>query len=210
MHRRKLFLGIGIFSSVLFVCVATLVSMGWLLPADQAVLRAINSHATPHLDSLFLTVTNLGSAIFVTIVTLLLLASSLVKKRYKLVTFITIVMGGMIICNLLLKALFERPRPDLWEWLIQETSYSFPSGHATASMALGIVLLVYFWHTKWRIFVCVMASLCVLTVSFSRLYLGVHYPSDIIGGWLLSLSIASFTAVGIDRFTQARRTRRDS
>ena len=184
--------------------------MGWPLPVDQAVLRAINSHATSTLDTLFLTLTNLGSAIFVTTATLLLLVSSLVRKRYRLAIFITIVMGGMIICNLLLKALFERPRPDLWEWLIQETSYSFPSGHATASMALGIVLLVYFWHTKWRIFVCVMALLYVLTVSFSRLYLGVHYPSDIIGGWLLSLSIASFTAVGIDRFTQARRTGRDS
>ena len=208
MKQRMLFLGIG--SLALFACLAVLVSSGRLLAIDQAALLSINSQSSPGLDTFFLALTQFGGALFVTCAALVLLGAAIIQKRYTLAAFMAIIMSGMILCNLLLKSLFERPRPDLWEWLIHETSYSFPSGHATASMALAIVVIAFFWHSKWKWLVVVTASLYVVGVSFSRLYLGVHYPSDIVGGWLLSITIASFTAFTIMHMKSLRKTRSDS
>ena len=120
-----------------------------------------------------------------TAVALLLLAYFLIKRNYVDALLIAMGIGGVAAMNLLLKSLFERARPDLWEWIVTETHTSFPSGHATASMALAICGVFLVWHTKWRVVAICGAVLYVLLIGFSRLYLGVHFPTDIIGGWLL-------------------------
>jgi len=91
----------------------------------------------------------------------------------------------------MLKFIFVRPRPFEW-MLIEETGYSFPSGHAMVSMAFYGMLVYLIWQTKislnkkkiWTI----VLSVLILLIGISRIYLGVHYVSDIIGGFTLSLS----------------------
>ena len=86
----------------------------------------------------------------------------------------------------MLKAIFIRPRPEEWTRIVEETNYSFPSGHAMSSAALAFALIVVTWRTRWRWPVVVVMALYTMMIGLTRLYLGVHYPTDIIGGWFVS------------------------
>jgi membrane-associated phospholipid phosphatase len=91
---------------------------------------------------------------------------------------------GSLALNLAAKAYFARTRPDLWLSLAPETTYSFPSGHAMGSATLAVALALLAWHTPWRWPVAAAGALFVVLVGLSRVYLGVHYPSDILAGWM--------------------------
>jgi membrane-associated phospholipid phosphatase len=84
----------------------------------------------------------------------------------------------------------HRVRPHLWESKAPELDFAFPSGHSMTSMTLFIVLLILAWKTKWRLPVLILGSLYVLTIAWTRLYLGVHFPSDILAGWMVSFAWA--------------------
>jgi membrane-associated phospholipid phosphatase len=172
--------------SIGFVAIADEVTEGETLAFDQAVLEAIYARSSEFWNQFFLVVTELGGVAGVIVLTAGLLAALLYKKNYRYVVLVVAGVGGAALLNVLLKLIFERARPDLWEQLIVETSFSFPSGHAMASAALALCFVAVFWRSKYRLAAMSGATLYVLLIGFSRLYLGVHYPTDIIGGWLIS------------------------
>jgi undecaprenyl-diphosphatase len=118
--------------------------------------------------------------------------------------------GGAAAMNLVLKYLFERTRPDLWTRLVHETSFSFPSGHAMASSALAFSLIVIFWRTRWRWWIIAAGVLYMVTIGFTRLYLGVHYPTDIIGGWVVSMGWVAIVAAVISEYINRRQRLNDA
>lgn len=194
-------------TSFLFGILVFLVTNGYTNAFDESVLLWINQHASPAYDSFFLAVTKLGNPLFVTVASLALALGFLWRKRYPKAALVAIGMGGSTLLGVMFKAMVERTRPDLWEWLITETSYSFPSGHATASMSLAFIIVLLVWRTKWRFAAILGGILYVLLIAVSRLYLGVHYPTDILGGWLLGLAWVSLVALGclyVVRQKQAR------
>ena len=69
-----------------------------------------------------------------------------------------------------------------------ENGYSFHSGHAMASMALSASVIFLLWKTKYRLLAIIIGALYILTIGLTRMYLGEHYPSDILAGWLISLA----------------------
>jgi len=89
-----------------------------------------------------------------------------------------------------LKELAQRPRPELWPRLIVEGSFSFPSGHAMASAAFYALLArdVAVHRPEWRRQAYTAGALLALFVGFGRLYLGVHWPTDVLAGWTLGLT----------------------
>ena len=176
-------------SSVLFAILAIAVTDGVTSNFDNAILLWINQHSDQALNGFFKLATHLGGAIFVIIVTLVLGIFLAYKKKYNKAAFLGLAVGGVAVGNYLLKGLFGRARPDLWEKIVNETYYSFPSGHASASFALAVCVVLIFWRTRWRIPATIISALYVLTVGASRLYLGVHYPSDVLGGWIFGLTL---------------------
>lgn len=182
---------VSVVSTLLLTVLITLVATNTTDSFDVAVLSWINAHASSALDAFFVIITQLGGVIVVTVVTLALVGYFIYKRDYLKSLLVAIGVGGATAIAFGLKALFERPRPDLWEWIVVETNFSFPSGHATASSALALCLVIIMWQTKWRYLVIVLASVYVILVGLSRLYLGVHYPTDIIGGWLLSVALVA-------------------
>lgn len=157
-------------------------------PFDEAVLRAINSIESTQIDPIIVAITQLGGVIGVGVLTAGLTLLLVKRRMYRKSAIILASVGGAAIINVLLKAVFERSRPELWDRIVFESSYSFPSGHAMASSALALSLLVVLWDTKYRTRAAICAVVFMLSIGFTRLYLGVHYPTDIIGGWLVSLA----------------------
>ena len=102
--------------------------------------------------------------------------------------FAGIAIVGSALLNLATKQVFARERPSLWDSIAPETTFSFPSGHAMGSMTLAAVLVLLAWNTRWRWWVALPMTLFVVLVGLSRVYLGVHYPSDILAGWAVAIA----------------------
>lgn len=173
-------------ASIAFGSLADEVHEGDTLNVDTAILKSINAHATPFLNNFFVIVTQFGGVLGVAAIAIGIASILVMRKRYAKVTFFAMSMGGALLLNICLKYIFERARPDIWNQLVTETSFSFPSGHAMASAALALSVAYILWRKGIRSILAVGAVLYVLLIGFSRLYLGVHYPTDILAGWLVS------------------------
>lgn len=150
---------------------------------DDPLLRMAHALAAEGWDAFFVQVSALGYLYGVVPVDALLVLALAARRRFREGLFAGIAIIGSALLNLGVKQLFSRERPSLWESIAPESTFSFPSGHAMGSMTLACVLVLLAWHTRWRWLVLVAASVFVVLVGLSRVYLGVHYPSDIVAGW---------------------------
>ena len=150
---------------------------------DMPVLLALHRLATPSIDGFFSAVSQIGYLWGVVPVDIAVLGFLVWRRRYRDGLFFGLAVLGSLFVNLAAKNHFARDRPSLWESIAPELTYSFPSGHAMGSMTLGAALVLLLWNTRWRWLTLVGAVVFVLLVGLSRVYLGVHYPSDILAGW---------------------------
>lgn len=153
------------------------------LAFDEQILLGAQSIASMQLDRLFLLVSAAGYGFGAIPAAVVLVIALALNRRVHETVFAFFALGGSLLLNTLTKQLFARDRPSLWESIAPHYTYSFPSGHAMASATLGMVVVLLTWHTRWRWPVVVVALPFVLLVGYSRVYLGVHYPSDILAGW---------------------------
>lgn len=139
------------------------------------------------LTSIIKVITNLSSVIFI-IVTAIVLILFIRNKKIKLLLASNLI--GITIINNLLKVIIARDRPNI-NRLVSESGYSFPSGHSITSMVFYgyLIYLIYRYvdNKKIKISLIVFLSLLIPMIGFSRIYLGVHYTSDVIGGFLLGI-----------------------
>ena len=155
---------------------------------DDPLLWRAHSWANPQLDRLMLAITHIGSPPLMLAMCGATALFLLLRKRRGDVAFFLASTIGAGLLNLAAKRIFDRARPDLWLSIDPRSDLSFPSGHAMGTMALFAALCVLAWHTRWRWIVLATAVLVVSAVGFSRVYIGVHFPSDVLCGWLASLS----------------------
>jgi undecaprenyl-diphosphatase len=185
--------------AVLFVLLALAVAGGTTTVFDATVRNAIHSHASAPLTATAQTLTLIGSAR----VWLIELAPALValwlKQERRAALGLAAVMGGATILDNGLKLLFHRVRPEAFYGVLPDT-FSFPSGHALFGLcfygAVAVILATRVRHAGRRFAICASALALVLCIGLSRIYLGVHYPSDVLAGYLiggawLSLAIGS-------------------
>ena len=192
---------------LLFIIIICLVITGFILEDvyEKEILEfdklafSLFKIRTPLLTKIFLIITNLGSPYVLILLTLL----SFLLKNKKLSFIITANLGLITIINQVLKFIVKRPRPsDLF--LIVETGYSFPSGHSMVSLSFYGLLIYfiykYFKNKKLKIFLITFLSLIIILIGISRVYLGVHFVSDVISGFLLSLSYLIIFIKVINKF----------
>ena len=133
-------------------------------------------------------ITNFGGAIFLVIATITLF---IVIRNKKIGISILSNLAIVTVLNQLIKRILQRPRPTEYR-IIEETGYSFPSGHSMVSMAFYgyFIYLIYKYvknkYVKW--ISISLLSLLICAIGISRIYLGVHYTSDVLGGFLISIS----------------------
>ncbi|CDE14873.1 pAP2 family protein [Clostridium sp. CAG:470] len=145
-------------------------------------------------------ITNFGGAIF--LITLTVILVILIKnKKIGLSIFSNLVI--ITVLNQLLKRILQRPRPTEFR-IIEETGYSFPSGHSMVSMAFYgyLIYLIYKYvenrYVKW--ISIVLLSILICAIGVSRIYLGVHYTSDVLGGFLVSISYLILFISTVNKF----------
>jgi undecaprenyl-diphosphatase len=178
---------------------------------DTTVLKWIAAHRTPLLDQVMLEITFLGTG---TVVLMIVAISGmflwLTKHKYSALLLLISTAGGLLLNNFL-KAGFGRPRPQVFEWGTTVVSTSFPSGHAMgAAVAYGTVAYLAARLQErhlHRVVTLVSAGVVILLISISRLYLGVHYPSDVIAGVIIGLAWAGFCMATLEAIQLYARNR---
>lgn len=152
---------------------------------DTSWLLWIHQFANPSLDAMMLTITKLGNPSFVVPTAGVALGLLWLRHYRQEAKIFALACLGAFILNTGLKLVFTKPRPELWHRLIKETSYSFPSGHALGSMVLYGLLayLVVNHYPKFAKIIYTFAVILIAIIGISRLYLGVHWPTDIIAGY---------------------------
>ena len=169
---------------------------------DTVVGSFIRSTASEGLTQLAVIVTNVGSAAFE--ISLLLILGIYMFFRLKQVwepLLLAVCLAGGWLLNTVLKEVFHRSRPDI-QHLVAAGGYSFPSGHAMGAMVFYGLLAYWLWHDNPmrtpRVVVSVTFPVIVVLVGLSRIYLGVHYPSDVVGGYAAGLAWLALTISGME------------
>ena len=194
---------------LLFASLARDVVAAGALPYDRSVMVWLHVRESPVLTTTMSALTELGGLVAVPIIAVAWAGLFWWRGRRRDAALLAAAVIGSTLLNTVLKAVFQRDRPDFWEHLVVEDSYSFPSGHAMASMSLAAALVVIAWSSRWRWPAIAGGAVYVLVVGVSRIYLGVHFPSDILAGWCVAVLWVTVVAVVLDdgsRRPGARRT----
>lgn len=204
--RKFLFLFLGVFLLFFYIFrLWTATSFRRVRYWDNLIVLQMDQLRTPFLDSLFSFLTNFGSGYFI-IGVFLILAIFLVKQRKRKATAaVLLTLVGSEFFIYLFKDFFARPRP--FGCLSGKDCFSFPSGHATIAFyfyGLLFYLLIRFIKLKKTTFwiLGLILGFLILLVAISRIYLGYHYPTDIMGGFLLGGIFLLIAAILIDFFYQ--------
>jgi len=156
-------------------------------PWDVPILLAVHSTANPQLNVLAVTLAIIGlpwTAIPILGAIALIL---LLQKRWRSLAYLLTASVGSVIINRTAKQLMHRVRPQLWQSISPEASFAFPSAHAMTSITVVVILLFLTWDSSRRWLVLIFGSLYIIAIGWCRLYLGVHFPSDVLAGWMVAL-----------------------
>ena len=150
---------------------------------ETPLMLTLHTHSTPLLDRAAVALATIGGyqviAPLSAAIVFLLYRSSFIASRF----FVVAVLGAALM-NGLMKVVFHRPRPELWPRLVPESGASFPSGHSMYSAAFVTALILLAWPGRLRWPALLLGTLFTLVVGWSRVDLGVHYPTDVLAGWL--------------------------
>jgi undecaprenyl-diphosphatase len=167
----------------------------------------------PWLEGAVRDVTALGSTVVLVLITTATIVYLLLIRRPSTALFMFAAVAGGQVISSLLKFEVDRPRPDLVSHLVTETSLSFPSGHAMLSavtyLTLGSLAARFLPDRTTKVFVLALAVLTTVLVGASRVYLGVHWPSDVLAGWCAGFAWAMLCWLAA-RLLQRRKVVADS
>jgi membrane-associated phospholipid phosphatase len=207
-------LAIAVVSALLFAVVAhDVVTNGVLSQQDVQMVAWLRVHGSAALDTLMTWVSFSGGPAITSAYASILIVAYLARRRIAAALAIGMIVYGGALFNIAVKHLFQRGRPVLEDPLMTLPTYSFPSGHAAASTVFGGLICILVWRSGLRGPRAGVASACavawVVLVGASRVYLGLHYPTDVVAGtaegllWLMVWTIA-FDRLGIDLRWPAR------
>ena len=199
----------------MFLRIATEVSEGETMTMDRAILLGLRVPGRPGepigpqwLVKAMTEITALGGGTILTLLTILVAAYLVAARRPATAAFVVGAVSGGAILSAVLKNFFERPRPELVGHLVSATSASFPSGHAMNSavtyLTLGTMLAETEDSQAVRIYLIGAAILLTFVVGFSRIYLGVHWPTDVAAGWCVGSVWALGCSLLADYFQRRR------
>ena len=194
MKDKQTFMMKGSFALLLFMIIGYIVKFypEMLVGFDQPIQTAIRGDLPETLTLLFRAITHLID-IPVIISWVLIVAFIFYRKQWKMESYL--MLGNLALAGILIvtfKNIYQRPRPEILH-LVEEKGFSFPSGHSLAvTIMVGTLIVIFSQRIKntfWRKIVQILLSLYIVSVLVSRIYLGVHYPSDVIASLCVGLGV---------------------
>ena len=194
MKDKQTFMMKGSFALLLFMIIGYIVKFypEMLVSFDQPIQTAIRGDLPETLTLLFRAITHLID-IPVIISWVLIVAFVFYRKQWKMESYL--MLGNLALAGILIvafKNIYQRPRPEILH-LVEEKGFSFPSGHSLAvTIMVGTLIVILsqrIKNTVWRKIVQILLSLYIFSVLVSRIYLGVHYPSDVIASLCVGLGV---------------------
>lgn len=181
---------IALLGMAVFAFVADRIYLQEAFAVDAVANPFLHAIASPALDAVMNGITTLGSALVLTPLAVLAIGILVYRGHRAKALFLATAVGGSVALNGTLKLTIQRPRPAL-PWAHVLPDYSFPSGHSMNSIVfyLAIALIIWVTYGRRRGSIAVVAALLIaLAIGFSRIYLGYHYFSDVIGGFAAGLT----------------------
>jgi undecaprenyl-diphosphatase len=210
--ERALLVSLLVIAAALFAFfrIASEMLEGDTMALDRAILVGLRAPADPAipigprwLPEAMTNLTALGSMTVLPLVTLALVFYLMLARRRRTALFLLLATSGGIVLGALLKLAFARPRPALVPHLVDVTSSSFPSGHAADSAIVYLTLAALLARSVPergpRLYVIAVAILLTLSIGVSRVYLGVHWPSDVVAGWSIGAAWALACSIAHSR-----------
>jgi len=199
-----LLLGILTLGVYAFIAIADEMAEGEIRNFDETVLLMLRVPGDPSrllgpewLQETALEVTAIGGYPLIMLTLAVVSGFFIVTKRYGAAVYVVLSVGSGALLSQTLKQYYARPRPDLVDHLDAVHTASFPSGHAlvttVAYLTLAAIVIGYLENRQARVYVLGVAVLVAVMVGVSRVYLGVHWPSDVAAGWALGAAWASFS-----------------
>ena len=194
MKDKQTYFTKGSFALLLFVILGYIVKFypDMLIGFDQPIQTAIRGDLPDFLTILFRTITHLID-IPVIITWVLIVAFIFYRKQWKLESYL--MLGNLTLAGILIvtfKNIYQRPRPEILH-LVEEKGFSFPSGHSLAvTIMVGTLIVIFSQRIKnqlWKRIVQILLGLYLVSVLISRVYLGVHYPSDVLASLCVGLGV---------------------
>jgi undecaprenyl-diphosphatase len=200
---------------LLFLKLGSEVMEGETFAFDRAIKLALRGGGDPDalpgpgwLRQAMLDVTALGGEAVLTLMTVIIAGYLLTIRKRATAAFLVGAVAGGAVVGTLLKLLFDRPRPDIVHHLVDVYNASFPSGHAMNSAVVYLTLGALLARTEKsrgpRIYIVIVALLLTLSIGVSRVYLGVHWPSDVVAGWCVGGAWAMLCSLVARRLQRKR------
>lgn len=194
--KRNLKWIVSLITLIMFIAIVRNIYANEIASFDNFYYGYISKLISDQMTFFVKVITNLGSAYALISITILMLLIPK-KKIYGILTSINLV--TIFLLNLLLKYIFTRPRPTDIN-LIKELGYSFPSAHAMVGTAFYGFLIYLIWQSniknKQKWFYSILLGILIILICITRIYLGVHFASDVCGGFLISISyLVLFTSI---------------
>lgn len=195
--KKKLILPIILL--IVFIMIMIFVMTNNITFFDDIVYDFLISKRSSGLDLYFTNITRLGNTITIVIAMVILLI--LLKDIYRIIAVVGV--ASTVGMNQIVKFIIRRPRPDHLR-LIKQGGYSFPSGHSMVSIAL-YGFLIYLVNKKiknkpLKIMLTILLTVIIISIGLSRIYVGVHYPSDVLAGYIFALAILILTITLVHHF----------
>ena len=221
-RRKRLLEFLSLFLTLgMIAAIATLVFLGWLTDQvfegdmrefDDVTRAAVHTFASPTLTLFMRFMSFLGSTIFLTLGTIAVIVWFAFRRWGREAKLFALTMIGASLLNITLKLAFQRPRPVPFFNLTAPETYSFPSGHSLASCCffagLAAILSGRVKRKRARTIIWIVATIMFLLIGLSRIYLGVHYTTDVIAGFasaLIWILVVRFVETELAKRRQRRR-----
>lgn len=201
-NKFKIYGLIVFIATLVFIGVAVGVQTGYLDGFDDAVRYRVYSMRSDKLTVFWRFITHSGDRYVVIILGIILLLIKSLREKYG-VKFALAALSSTALYQIT-KYIFQRPRPDLALRLIEQGGYSFPSGHSmNCLVSYGILIYLLLRYCENRRLAKLLSfglGLLTILIGFSRVYVGVHYPTDIIGGWSLGIAVLVAMIYAFEKF----------
>ena len=201
-NKFKIYGLIVFIATFVFIGVAIGVQTGYLDGFDDAVRYRVYSMRSDKLTVFWRLITHSGDRYVVIILGIILLLIKSLREKYG-VKFAIAALSSTTLYQIM-KYIFQRPRPDLALRLIEQGGYSFPSGHSmNCLVSYGILIYLLLRYCENRRLAKLLSfglGLLTILIGFSRVYVGVHYPTDIIGGWSLGIAVLVAMIYAFEKF----------